>query len=211
VRAIRALPLICTCSKLDRVVQFSARDVNEALDTEEEVHTHGYTKAPCVYLFRQCCSRCISWRQMTSTLCLSAMPWMMERLAAERSSTLSWRMRRVGAGSGRRLESHWARLLVWCAWLDLDPAHSAHGFGQQVASLVLWFGLDDWAIDQINREATRTLTPSPRHASENDQHVATPVQKQEPGATIRYDTRCYFNVRSKADMSRLNLPHGDDN
>ena len=22
---------------------------------------------------------------------------------------------------------------------------------------------------------------------------------------IRYDTRCYFNVRSKADMSRLNL------
>jgi len=30
-------------------------------------------------------------------------------------------------------------------------------------------------------------------------------------APIRYDTRCYFNVRSKADMSRLNLPHGDDN
>jgi len=26
---------------------------------------------------------------------------------------------------------------------------------------------------------------------------------------IRYDTRCYFNVRSKADMNRLNLPHGD--
>jgi len=29
--------------------------------------------------------------------------------------------------------------------------------------------------------------------------------------TIRYDTRCYFNVRSKADISRLNLPHGNDN
>jgi len=28
--------------------------------------------------------------------------------------------------------------------------------------------------------------------------------------TIRYDTRCYFNVRSKADMSRFNLPHGND-
>ena len=28
---------------------------------------------------------------------------------------------------------------------------------------------------------------------------------------IRYDTRCYFNVRSKADTSRLNLPHGEDN
>ena len=29
--------------------------------------------------------------------------------------------------------------------------------------------------------------------------------------TIQYDARCYFNVRSKADMSRLNLPHGNDN
>ena len=25
------------------------------------------------------------------------------------------------------------------------------------------------------------------------------------------DTRCYFNVRSKADMSQLNLPHGNEN
>jgi len=29
--------------------------------------------------------------------------------------------------------------------------------------------------------------------------------------TIRYDTRCYFNVRSKADICQLNLPHGTDN
>ena len=27
---------------------------------------------------------------------------------------------------------------------------------------------------------------------------------------LRYDTRC-FNVRSKADISQLNLPHGTDN
>ena len=27
-------------------------------------------------------------------------------------------------------------------------------------------------------------------------------------STIRYDTRCYFNVRSKANTSQLNLPHG---
>ena len=30
-------------------------------------------------------------------------------------------------------------------------------------------------------------------------------------STIRYDTRCYFNVRSKSDISQLNLPHGTDN
>ena len=29
--------------------------------------------------------------------------------------------------------------------------------------------------------------------------------------STRYDTRCYFNVRSKANMSQLNLPHGTDN
>jgi len=29
--------------------------------------------------------------------------------------------------------------------------------------------------------------------------------------SIRYDTRCYFNMRSKANMSQLNLPHGTDN
>ena len=27
--------------------------------------------------------------------------------------------------------------------------------------------------------------------------------------TMRYDTRCYFNVRSKANMSQLNIPHGN--
>jgi len=29
--------------------------------------------------------------------------------------------------------------------------------------------------------------------------------------TTRYDTRCCFNVRPKADVSQLNLPHGTDN
>ena len=28
--------------------------------------------------------------------------------------------------------------------------------------------------------------------------------------TMRYDTRYYFNERSKADMSQLNLPHGSE-
>jgi len=34
---------------------------------------------------------------------------------------------------------------------------------------------------------------------------------QQGVETIRYDTRCYFNARSKADISQLNLPHGTDN
>jgi len=47
-----------------------------------------------------------------------------------------------------------------------------------------------------------------------DNHVlACNLAKYSP-IYIRYDTIRYemlFNVRSKADMSRLNLPHGDDN
>ena len=43
----------------------------------------------------------------------------------------------------------------------------------------------------------------------NDHHAA--ISTHACYDTIRYDTRCYFNVRSEADMIRLNLPHGDDN
>jgi len=41
--------------------------------------------------------------------------------------------------------------------------------------------------------------------------TASGVTAACPIQTIRYDTRCYFNVRSKADTSQLNLPHGTDN
>jgi len=63
--------------------------------------------------------------------------------------------------TGNHIASCLLLLLVWCARLDRDPAHSVHGFGRQVASLVLWFGVDDWVIDQINREPMRTLMSSP--------------------------------------------------
>ena len=41
--------------------------------------------------------------------------------------------------------------------------------------------------------------------------VTVSVNSQHMASMIRYDTRCYFNVRSKADISQLNLPHGTDN
>jgi len=43
------------------------------------------------------------------------------------------------------------------------------------------------------------------------QHSSILIPQVLVDDTIRYDTGCYFNVRSKADMSRLNLPHGSDN
>ena len=59
------------------------------------------------------------------------------------------------------------------------------------------------------------------HSGHTAAQAATRDSRRGPGAaaaaaagkvgTIRYDTRCYFNVRSKADVSQLNLPHGTDN
>jgi len=48
------------------------------------------------------------------------------------------------------------------------------------------------------------------------QHGSVVVQHRQVIAcsrSNRYDTieRCYFNVRSKADMRQLNLPHGNNN
>jgi len=52
------------------------------------------------------------------------------------------------------------------------------------------------------RDVDTTSTPR-QHNVDFDRH--------HEDTTIRYDTRRYFNVRSKADMNRLNLPHGDYN
>ena len=41
--------------------------------------------------------------------------------------------------------------------------------------------------------------------------VPSNFEDREDNYAIRYDTRCYFNVRSKADTSQLNPPHGTDN
>ena len=46
---------------------------------------------------------------------------------------------------------------------------------------------------------------------EDDDWVKKCMEYEVEGPTIRYDTRCYFNVRSKANMSQLNLLHGTDN
>ena len=57
-------------------------------------------------------------------------------------------------------------------------------------------------------EHNERTTPMPRSAFSQNSLTGC---GSESANTIRYDTRCYFNVRSKADISQLNLPHGTDN
>ena len=63
-------------------------------------------------------------------------------------------MRRAGLTARKSLDPASCRV---CSTRPGSYGHSAQGFGQQVASLVLWFGLDDWVTDQINMEVTRTF------------------------------------------------------
>jgi len=46
---------------------------------------------------------------------------------------------------------------------------------------------------------------------EHDDRCCADVAVAAALLAIRYDTRCYFNVHSKADISQLNLAHETDN
>jgi len=59
----------------------------------------------------------------------------------------------------------------------------------------------EWQWHQLDHMLVCTLL-------QTDNHASTQLLSF---FTIQYDTRCYFNVRSKADISQLNLPHGTDN
>ena len=41
-------------------------------------------------------------------------------------------------------------------------------------------------------------------------HAPLNMQMRYRSVVICKDTSCYFKVRSKADMSQLNLPHGNN-
>ena len=87
--------------------------------------------------------------------------------------------------------------------LDEGRAETAGGKdgGAEQAGRTVAVGAGDGADKADGQRGTRQ-----RHAER---------QRPDPVCirydTIRYDTRCYFNVQSKADMSQLNLPHGTNN
>ena len=66
----------------------------------------------------------------------------------------------------------------------------------------VWYPKRKMDVDKLERVQKRAtkLIPELSKKSYSDRLKA-----------LRYDTRCYFNVRSKADISQLNLPHGTDN
>ena len=68
-----------------------------------------------------------------------------------------------------------------------------------------------WTFRSRNETAYSNFRALERLSEPNEEKDICNKFKMIFADTIRYDTRCYFNVRSKADMSRFNLPHGNDN
>ena len=79
------------------------------------------------------------------------------------------------------------------------PASSPCGGCATKANVKIYWQAD-WLIDWIGNERVPKIivNGSIFFFLNNNRHFGT----------IRYDTRCYFNVRLKADISQLNLPHG---
>jgi len=103
----------------------------------------------------------------------------------------------------RRRQRQWRLLCLKC----LGPA-GAHRAEQSIAvyNASFWVNLtrvSAGALRQVSYHAPMHLWPyGPAQI-----HSVHTIRYD----TTRYDTRCYVNVQSKADMSRLNLPYATNN
>jgi len=89
-------------------------------------------------------------------------------------------------------------LRVWEWWYSVTQQQKLEA---AISSLLLWHG---WLGDTKGCKKYAALI-------HKDFLLEQLEDKNQGGHTILYDTRCYFNVRSKADISQLNLPHRNDN
>ena len=73
----------------------------------------------------------------------------------------------------------------------------------------------DWHPAHVRHVPLPTFQPRDRSPSRGESQDVSYIERARSLSlrrdTIRYDTRCHFNVRSKADTSQLNLPRGNGN
>ena len=100
----------------------------------------------------------------------------------------------------RRRQRQWRSLCLKC----LGPA-GARSAEQSIAVYNASFWVN---LTQVSAGALRQVSYHAPHAPLALQPGADSLC---PHDTIRYDTRCYVNVQSKADMSQLNLPYATNN
>jgi len=70
---------------------------------------------------------------------------------------------------------------------------------------LLAFGCETITIGLISLIHRPLYHPEVKFMDNLDTHRSN-AQQRDGDDTIRHDTRCYFNVRTKAGISQLNLP-----
>ena len=103
-----------------------------------------------------------------------------------------------------------AVVLLKCYWLvhwqAATLAATCSGIGVEVDGLSL--GHVEELRVEVKKPHQLLVAIHPRQLADERVHRRQLDLRYD---TIRYDTRCYFNVRSKADTSQLNLPQGTNN
>jgi len=75
--------------------------------------------------------------------------------------------------------------------------------------------MQDKSVNKFFHRTSVVLSPYLRNVTTEEKRQIShrlnklECQRREQFVEILYNTRCYFNVRSKADISQLNLPHGN--
>ena len=67
------------------------------------------------------------------------------------------------------------------------------------------------AVERLNTYLSSNILNMFKLLEYSTDSIQPTAPTRRNATVLRYGTRCYFNVRSKADMSQLNLPHGNDN
>ena len=92
------------------------------------------------------------------------------------------------------VEEFWRSVTIW------------QNYGHEFDEQFVWphHVLNQWKANQFTNQLNRAWESSLVLRIKVALHTIT-QRNGKCGTTIRYDTRCYFNVRSKANISQLNL------
>ena len=103
------------------------------------------------------------------------------------------------------LSSNEERFLQRCLSLPKFQVEPAARYSKCCGSFITY---KDWLQGPTRITLTGIIIPQRKEAELAwTRTVAVHLQTVAHHPVVRYDTRCYFSVRSKADMSLLNLPH----
>jgi len=115
--------------------------------------------------------------------------------------------RLVGRQEEHQASVNWL-MRCWCGYLSGAMCRSSLASFKSKLVLCFWYRLTQAVLEKRpqNGCSSSTVVKTSQMWQSAQLHSGGYTATSDPERG--YDTRCYFNVRSKADISQLNLPHG---